>query len=144
MGLGPAGHACERDAAADDVAELAVGKILRLRRAQVGNSRVEIAADVGLAGAVRGVADGAAVDVTFARVFQNLWRGLPGVRLKARLSRDGEIARGSSNDSFEARRLGRGGEAVQEDAHSIIGRDNKYHSYQEKNDFPEFHAEPLL
>ncbi|HXH66006.1 MAG TPA: hypothetical protein VNI81_02325 [Candidatus Limnocylindrales bacterium] len=74
MGLGPAGHAGERDTAADDVAELAVGEILRLRGAEIGDPRIEIAADVGLAGAVGGGADGAAVEVTFAGFFQNVGR----------------------------------------------------------------------
>jgi len=32
---------------------------------------------------------------------------------------------------------------LQEDAHTVKASDYKYCGYQEKNDFPEIHAEPL-
>ncbi len=57
--VGPAGHAGKTHAIADDVADFAVGEILGLRRAKVRNFGIEIAADCGLTGAVRAMADGA-------------------------------------------------------------------------------------
>ena len=126
VGLGPAWHAGERNAAANDVAELAVGEIVCLRQAEVRDSRIEIAADVGLAGAVRGVADGAAVEITFAGFFQNVRSGFPWVGFEAGFSRNSEVACGAGNDGFEAGRVGCGGEAAQDNAYTVEASDNNY------------------
>ena len=143
VGLGPAGHAGERDAATDDVAELAVGEVLRLRGAEVGNARIEVAADIGLAGAVRGVADRAAVDVTFTRGIQNVGRGLPRIGFEAGFTRNGEIARGTGDDCFKTGRCGRGGETVQQDARAEIAGDDDYRSEEKQDGFAKIHSTHL-
>lgn len=103
--FGPPWHTREADAVADDVADLAVRQILRLRDAQVGSLRIEVAANGCLPGAVRAVADGAAVKISFARFFQNIGRGLPRICFEASLVRNGKIAGSASNGFFRQGRL---------------------------------------
>ncbi len=59
--MAPGRHARETDAVLDDVADLAIGKILRLWRAQIRRLGVEVPADLGLAAAVVAVTNNAAV-----------------------------------------------------------------------------------
>ena len=72
MRVGPAGHAGEPHTIADDVAEFAVGKVLGLRRTQVRNFGIEVAADCGLTGTVGAVADCAAIQEKMSAEKENI------------------------------------------------------------------------
>jgi len=80
----PAGHAGEADAIADDVAEFAVREILRLRGAEIGDFGIEVAADGGLPGTVRSVADGAFIEINVAGIGDEVRGGLERIGFVAR------------------------------------------------------------
>src|SRR6266478_695399 len=110
--VAPGRHARKTDAILDDVADLAVGKILRLRQAQIWRLGVEIAANLGLAAAVVSVAGRAAVDEAVAGLIEDLWRGFQGIALMARGGGDGQSPDGTSKELFQSRRLVHGAEAA--------------------------------
>ncbi len=144
MRLGPAGHAGEGNTAADDEAELAVGKILRLGCAEVGDSGVKIAADAGLAGAVGSMANGAASDVTFAGFLQDIRSGRPRVGFETGLARDSKIARGAGEDGFKAGRGAGGGETVAEQIYAVEDQGEKNRGGEEKERFRGVSCRPPL
>src|ERR1700731_142201 len=81
--MAPGRHARETDAVLDDVADLAIGKILRLRRAQIRRLGVEVAADLGLSASVVAVAGRATGDEAVAGLIEDLRTSFPGIVLMA-------------------------------------------------------------
>src|SRR6202045_4430985 len=119
--MAPGRHARETDAVLDDVADLAIGKILRLRRAQIRRLGVEVAADLGLAAAVVSVAGRAAVDEAVAGLIEDLRRSFQGIVLMARGGGDGQIPDGTSDELFQSRWLVHGAEAAANQDGAIDG-----------------------
>src|SRR5580704_5003261 len=103
--MAPGGHARETDAILDDVADLAVSKILRLGQAQIGRLGVEVTPDLGLPAAVVTVTDGAAVGEVFASLPQKFRSGLPRVLLIACLAWNREISHRAGDGLLQGGRL---------------------------------------
>jgi len=138
--MAPGRHARETDAVLDDVADLAIGKILRLWRAQIWRLGVEVPADLGLAAAVVAVAGRAAVDVTVAGLMEDLRRGFQGIFFMARGGWDGQIPDGTSDELFQSRWLVQGAEAAANRDGSIGGRKKPERDKYKEKFFPGFHA----
>ena len=75
MGIAPSGHAGELDSIFDDVMDFAICKGLRLSRPQIGNSRIEIQANLSLPAAV----DSMATRTLAQKVFPALLFGIGGL-----------------------------------------------------------------
>src|SRR6267143_3360959 len=138
--MAPGGHARETDAVLDDVADLAIGKILRLWQAQIWRLGVEVPADLGLAAAVVAVAGRAAVDVTVAGLIEDLRRGFQGIVFMARGGWDGQIPDGTSDELFQSGWLVQGAEATANQDGCIEGSQNPEHDKYKEKFFPAFHA----
>src|ERR1700730_8313817 len=138
--MAPGWHARETDAVLDDVADLAIGKILRLRRAQIRRLGIEVPADLGLAAAVVAVTDSAAVDEAVPGLIEGLRRGFQGVVFMARGGGDGQIPDGTSDELFRSRWLVHGAETAANQDGSIDGRKNAESDKYKDNFFPAFHA----
>src|SRR6266513_727438 len=138
--MAPGRHARETDAVLDDVADLAIGKILRLWRAQIWRLGVKVPADLGLDAAVVAVADGAAVDEAVAGLIEYLRRGFQGIVFMARGGGDGQIPDGTSDELFQSSWLVHGAEAAAKQNGSIDGHKNPERDKYKQKFFPAFHA----
>ncbi len=121
----PPRHACQSHAVPDDVANLSIRQVLRFGQTQVWNPRVEIAAVLGLSGAVRSMAHRATIRKTFACFLQNIGRGFQWICLYAGLSGNGEVARCACHDRLEVRRLTGGAKAMPNHARSVETKRNQ-------------------
>ena len=110
--MAPGGHAGEADTTADDVVELAIGEILRLRGTQIGNFGIEIATDLGLAATVAAVTKWHSEREVFVRLLQRVGRGLPRVGCASGSAGNSEIANCASDEFFDGGRLLGGAEAA--------------------------------
>lgn len=90
--MAPRRHTGESDAVLDDVVDLPVRKVLCLGRAQIGRLGIEIAADLGRAGAVGTVTNGATREEVIAIFLQVFWSPFPRICFFARPCRHGEIS----------------------------------------------------
>src|SRR6267143_702281 len=142
--MAPGRHARKTDAVLDDIADLAVSKILRLWQAQVWRLGVEIAANLGLAAAVVSVAGRAAVHEAVAGLIEDLRSGFQGIALMARGGGDGQIPDGTSKELVQSRRLVHGAEAAANQDGAIEGRKNPERDKYKENFFPAFHAHRSL
>src|SRR4029077_4119854 len=137
--MAPGGHARETDAILDDVADLAVGKILRLRRSQIGRLGIEIPAHLGLPAAVVSVANSAAVREVLAGLSQDFRSGPPGVLLIASHARNRQVSHRASDDLLQGRWLfGRAEAPANKGGPINSGSDCDREKFQKKC-FPAFH-----
>src|SRR5580704_13732235 len=138
--MAPRGHPGETDAILNDVADLAVSKILRLGQAQIGWLGVEVTPDLGLPAAVVTVTDGAAVGEVFASLPQKFRSGLPRVLLIACPAWNREISHGAGDDFLQGGWLFGGAEAAADQHGSVNRCDNSGREKYEQKCFPAFHA----
>jgi hypothetical protein len=86
--MAPSRHAREAHPILDDVVDLPVREILRLRRSQIWRLGIEIAPDFGHTGTVRTMANRASREEIIARLLQIFRRGFPRNDLFSRTCRN--------------------------------------------------------
>jgi len=105
MWSAPARHAGKLNSVCDDVVNLAVAEVLRLRREQIRHPGIEILPNLRRATSIGAMANRAAGNEMFAGFFQSIWCSFPGILFATFASRDRKIPDGSGHNLLEKRRL---------------------------------------
>ena len=140
----PARHAGQSYAISDNVSNLSVRQVLRLRQAQVRNFGVKVATDARFSGAVGAMAHSTAVEETFSRFLEDFRRGLPRIYLEAGPARDCQVTRGARYRFFQVGRLIRGAKTKPNQPDDIQGKHHGCHSADPNKKFPGLHRGSYL
>ena len=128
----PSGHSREAHAVLDDVVNLTIRKILRLRQAHVRNARIKLLPHLRRAAAVVAMATGAMVREMPPGFHQQLRRRLHGIAQLASAAGDRQPLQGNRQSSFRRARHVASAQSRRAQPENSHDHHNQRHSQQQK------------